>query len=101
METVWRSRPRSVHQAAIPPVQNLASAGTCRHCLALEGAYGRLAVTLLVERPGAGQGLAKVRYRAAWGARENKLARSPPPWQTRNGPCHSCMPSGPAARQVA
>jgi hypothetical protein len=28
---------------ATPPVQNLASAGMCRHCLALDGAYGRIA----------------------------------------------------------
>jgi hypothetical protein len=28
---------------ATPPVQNLASAGMCRHSLALDGAYGRIA----------------------------------------------------------
>jgi hypothetical protein len=29
------------------------------------GAYGRIAVTLLVKRPGAGQGLARIRHREA------------------------------------
>jgi hypothetical protein len=28
---------------ATPPAQNLASAGMCRHCLALDGACGRIA----------------------------------------------------------
>jgi predicted helicase len=32
-----------------------------------------IAVTILVKRPGPGQGLAQVRYREAWGTRENKL----------------------------
>jgi hypothetical protein len=67
METVWRSSsprcPPSRHTAR----QNLASARRCQHTLALEGAHGRIAVTLLVKRLGAGQGLAKVRHREARG----------------------------------
>ena len=33
-----------------------------------------IAVTILVKRPDAGEGLAKVRYREVWGTREDKLA---------------------------
>jgi predicted helicase len=33
-----------------------------------------IAITILVKRPDAGEDLAKVRYREAWGTRENKLA---------------------------